>query len=533
MLTESEIKALYQGSPHHTLIVNAFGGAGAGKTTACLHITSELKKQGYIAEYVSEYAKDLVWDRNFEMLDGALEHQRAILEEQSKRIDRYLGQVDFVVTDSPLLLNGVYLKECAEKEQYCADLQRKFDTYENFNVVIQRDTHKFEQEGRIHTLSESIEIDNSVEQLLNDNHLFYGKYSHEMLDKIVKNIISTHTRISKTNIEKGEDIMSKTAKFGVNPSELGNQEDIIIKSDLNNKFANAIAEEMSKNNVPFSIIVEDKTTLAFNIKDEKEYHKAFDTVKASLANMYLGCKISELSENTSERKFNSVHAEAVCKQLNADKIKYSGFVNGKVTIITYNTDEKDKFYASVNKSLQTMKLTATHAENVAKQLKEDGVVFTKRPFDEKNTIITVRKDDMDAYNKSLAVVKETYAAANIGNTSYDELGSREECQTYRLNAAHAENVVKQLKDENIKFCAVPVQDTLTVITVNKADTSAYEKAVAVVKEGYAAKNVDKANEFATKFASKAAEEKTAKKATEAPKQTEQKNTIASSSRKKH
>ena len=41
-----------------TLIVNAFGGPGVGKTTCCWEIASELKKRGIITEYVSEYAKE-------------------------------------------------------------------------------------------------------------------------------------------------------------------------------------------------------------------------------------------------------------------------------------------------------------------------------------------------------------------------------------------------------------------------------------------------------------------------------------------
>lgn len=92
-----------------TIVINAFGGPGAGKTTACLDITSMLKKRGFIAEYVQEYAKELVWDKNFEMLNGSEKNQKIILNEQQKRMDRLMGKVDFIVTDAPLLLNSIYL----------------------------------------------------------------------------------------------------------------------------------------------------------------------------------------------------------------------------------------------------------------------------------------------------------------------------------------------------------------------------------------------------------------------------------------
>ena len=43
----------------NTIVINAFGGPGSGKTTACFQIACELKKKGYVVEYVPEYAKEL------------------------------------------------------------------------------------------------------------------------------------------------------------------------------------------------------------------------------------------------------------------------------------------------------------------------------------------------------------------------------------------------------------------------------------------------------------------------------------------
>ena len=94
---------------HKTIVINAFGGPGSGKTTACLDITSMLKKRGFKAEYVQKYAKELIWDKNFEMLDGSEKNQKIILKEQQKRMDKLMGKVDFIVTDAPLLLNTIYL----------------------------------------------------------------------------------------------------------------------------------------------------------------------------------------------------------------------------------------------------------------------------------------------------------------------------------------------------------------------------------------------------------------------------------------
>lgn len=63
-------------SDKHTIVINAFAGPGAGKTTSCLEVAEKLKKQGFVTEYVQEYAKELVYDNNLIMLDGHYEHQK-------------------------------------------------------------------------------------------------------------------------------------------------------------------------------------------------------------------------------------------------------------------------------------------------------------------------------------------------------------------------------------------------------------------------------------------------------------------------
>lgn len=187
----AEAGSVRNSESRNTVVINAFGGAGAGKTTACLHIVAELKKQGFVAEYVPEYAKELVWDKNFALLDGSEESQRAILKEQSHRVERLIGQVDFVVTDAPILLNGIYLNDCPNKENYCKELLEKFNSYTNFNLVIQRDASRYENEGRLQNLEESLVIDNDITSMLKKNNIYFGTYDHSKLDVIVGNAART------------------------------------------------------------------------------------------------------------------------------------------------------------------------------------------------------------------------------------------------------------------------------------------------------------------------------------------------------
>ena len=176
-------------SDKNTIVINAFAGPGAGKTTSCLEIAEKLKKQGFVTEYVQEYAKELVYDNHLTMLDGHYEHQFAILNEQMKRINRLYGKVDFIVTDSPILLNNTYLNEDKNTEVYSAysdSVNKLYGLYNNFNYFVERDTSVFEKEGRIHNLEQSIAIDNELKNMLHNNQIDFDVYTHATIDNIVR-----------------------------------------------------------------------------------------------------------------------------------------------------------------------------------------------------------------------------------------------------------------------------------------------------------------------------------------------------------
>ena len=194
-------------SQHNTIIINAFAGPGAGKTTSCLEVCEKLKKAGYVAEYVQEYAKELVWDNNLELLNGSMENQFAILQEQFKRVDRLYGKVDFVVTDSPILLNLTYLKE--QNKEYSSAVIELYNLFDNFNYFVERDIETFETEGRIHNLEQSLQIDDELKNTLAELELEYNIYNHSTIENIVSDAIEYKNNYSvaaqKTRLEKAKD----------------------------------------------------------------------------------------------------------------------------------------------------------------------------------------------------------------------------------------------------------------------------------------------------------------------------------------
>lgn len=180
-----------------TLVVNLFAGPGAGKTTCAWEIASELKKRGINTEYVPEYAKELVWDENYK----ALADQEHIFEVQANRINRLIGKVDVVVTNSPILFSEIYGKN--NSNDFKQRIWEEHDSHKNFNLFINR-CLRFEQQGRIHNLTESKEIDNKIKNMLEKNSVYYGQYFHKTVPIIIDNIITTLNRIQAENETQNE-----------------------------------------------------------------------------------------------------------------------------------------------------------------------------------------------------------------------------------------------------------------------------------------------------------------------------------------
>ncbi len=177
----------------NTLVVNLFAGPGAGKSTCAWRLAGELARQGLRVEYVPEYAKELVWDNRMDLLDGSLEHQRMIFEEQSRRIRRLDGKVDVIITDSPILLSSLYIKESSP--EFDAEVRERFLKQNHFNLFVNRGRN-FDQTGRIHNEAESLAIDDKIQNYLRSHKIFCIAYDRDDIERIAGNIQKTCERIN-------------------------------------------------------------------------------------------------------------------------------------------------------------------------------------------------------------------------------------------------------------------------------------------------------------------------------------------------
>lgn len=173
---------------HHTVVVNLVAGPGAGKTTCAWEIAAELKKAGLVVEYVPEVAKEYIWEGRTDLVDGTLEHQKELYEKQNHRVQCLMGKVDVVVTDSPIILGLVYLKE--PNQDFEKEVMAQFKSQKNFTLFVQRGA-TFEKEGRIHSQEQSAQLDRDILNLLDQNEIYYGKYSYDRMKLCVQNIQTT------------------------------------------------------------------------------------------------------------------------------------------------------------------------------------------------------------------------------------------------------------------------------------------------------------------------------------------------------
>jgi nicotinamide riboside kinase len=154
------------------IVINLHGGPGVGKSTAASGLVNLLKECDINAEHVQEFAKELIYAKNFE----ALKNQNWVFANQEYRQHILRDKVQVAVTDSPLILSAYY----GEKEAggvpraMRSHIFNTFGSYDNFNVFIERNpTLTFQQEGRMHDKIESDVIAEHLKHMLNSEGIPY------------------------------------------------------------------------------------------------------------------------------------------------------------------------------------------------------------------------------------------------------------------------------------------------------------------------------------------------------------------------
>lgn len=142
-------------------VINLFGGPGTGKSTTAADLFALMKWKNINVELVNEYAKEVTWAERYQIL----EDQLYIMAKQNHKLWRLKGKVDWVITDSPLILSLVYAKPEYFPSYYRAFGHELYNHYDNINIFLQREKpyHKI---GRNQTEEEAREKDAEILELL-------------------------------------------------------------------------------------------------------------------------------------------------------------------------------------------------------------------------------------------------------------------------------------------------------------------------------------------------------------------------------
>lgn len=141
-----------------TLVLNLYAGPGCGKSTTAAFTFAKLKMAGINAELVSEYAKDLTWEERV----GALRCQHLVFGKQTFKVERLLGKVDVVVTDSPIMLCTVY--GARHGDNFCNAVKDVHDGWNTLDIFLEREPeiHKYNPKGRSQTEEEAMALDAAI-----------------------------------------------------------------------------------------------------------------------------------------------------------------------------------------------------------------------------------------------------------------------------------------------------------------------------------------------------------------------------------
>jgi nicotinamide riboside kinase len=159
-----------------TTIINLYGGPGSGKSTSAAYLYYLLKVAGKNVELVREYVKDWAWEsRKITTYD-----QIYFLGKQVRRESLLYGKVDWIVTDSPVMMNMYYAQRYCPKA--LADgigsaimafyRQAIEDGHKHVHILLERNK-PYASEGRYQTEAEAREIDAGVQKLLNEHKTPY------------------------------------------------------------------------------------------------------------------------------------------------------------------------------------------------------------------------------------------------------------------------------------------------------------------------------------------------------------------------
>lgn len=149
-----------------TKIVNIIGGPGCDKSLFSSAIILNLNLREKSVEQIPDYAKFLVWHKDYE----ALKNQYVIAQRQFEMLALLDGQVQYLVTDCalPQLLfyNETYKDNICDVAKTKSQILEWYQSHDNINILVERGNKKYVSTGRMQDEDGARKIDAALREML-------------------------------------------------------------------------------------------------------------------------------------------------------------------------------------------------------------------------------------------------------------------------------------------------------------------------------------------------------------------------------
>jgi hypothetical protein len=156
-----------------TKIINIIGGPGCDKSLFSAAIILNLNLRHKTVEIIPDYAKSLVWQKDYE----ALKNQYQIAQRQFEMINLMDGQVQFLVTECSLpqvlYYNEHYPENICDVAKTRLKILDWYKQHNNVNILVERGDKKYVHTGRFQDEEQAIKIDRALRATLNREGLPY------------------------------------------------------------------------------------------------------------------------------------------------------------------------------------------------------------------------------------------------------------------------------------------------------------------------------------------------------------------------